>query len=85
MTIEKNLNEPVGLDPLLTSAEVQRLLRINVTTLARLCKKRLLPPPVKVGNANRWRVQDIKAVLDGRDCCRDEQKQSEDRLETDAS
>ena len=67
------------LEPLLTSSEVQRLLRINVTTLQRLCKQRRLPKPLKIGGSNRWRVRDIRAVLEGRNDWREENHDRDDR------
>ena len=52
------------LEPLLTVEDLERMLRVDRRTIARLCKKGQLPPPLKLGGSNRWRVKDIEDALD---------------------
>ena len=52
------------LEPLLTVEDLERMLRVDRRTIARLCKKGQLPPPLKLGGSNRWRVQDIEDALE---------------------
>jgi predicted DNA-binding transcriptional regulator AlpA len=52
------------LEPLLTTADLERLLRVDRRTITRLVKRGELPAPLKLGGSNRWRPQDIKAVID---------------------
>ncbi len=52
-----------ALEPLLTVTDLARLLRVHPRTVTRLCARGRLPPPLKVGGGNRWRVQDIERVL----------------------
>jgi predicted DNA-binding transcriptional regulator AlpA len=51
------------LDPLLTVEDLERLLRVDRRTVSRLCKKGQLPPPIKLGGSNRWRVRDVEKIL----------------------
>jgi predicted DNA-binding transcriptional regulator AlpA len=51
-------------EPLLTVEDLERMLRINKRTVARLCKKGQLPEPLKIGGQNRWRMEDISETLD---------------------
>jgi predicted DNA-binding transcriptional regulator AlpA len=52
------------LEPLLTTSDLERLLKVDRRTITRLVKRGELPAPLKLGGSNRWRVQDIKAVID---------------------
>ena len=52
------------LEPLLTVEDLERMLRVDRRTIARLCKKGQLPPPLKLGGSNRWRVKDIEDALE---------------------
>jgi predicted DNA-binding transcriptional regulator AlpA len=53
-----------GLDQLLTTNEVARLLRISRVTLWDWRRKGLVPPPIKLGlNRLRWRAQDVRNYL----------------------
>ena len=52
------------LQPLLTVEDLERMLRVDRRTIARLCKKGQLPPPLKLGGSNRWRVKDIEDALE---------------------
>lgn len=49
---------------LLTVDDLERMLRIDRRTVARLCKRGLLPSPLKLGGGNRWRMEDIADALD---------------------
>ena len=51
------------LEPLLTIEDLERLLRVNRRTVARLCQRGQLPKPMKLGGSNRWRMRDIKPLL----------------------
>ena len=51
------------LEPLLTVEDLERMLRVDRRTIARLCKKGQLPPPLKLGGSNRWRVRDMEQIL----------------------
>jgi predicted DNA-binding transcriptional regulator AlpA len=59
-------DQDVGLllEPLLTTADLERLLKVDRRTIARLVKRGELPAPLKLGGSNRWRPEDIKAVID---------------------
>ena len=52
------------LEPLLIVEDLERILRVDRRTIARLCKKGQLPPPLKLGGSNRWRVKDIEDALE---------------------
>ena len=52
------------LEQLLTVEDLERMLRVDRRTIARLCKKGQLPPPLKLGGGNRWQVQDIEEALE---------------------
>ena len=52
------------LEPLLTVEDLERILRVDRRTIARLCKKGQLPPPLKLGGSNRWRVKDIAEAIE---------------------
>jgi predicted DNA-binding transcriptional regulator AlpA len=51
------------LEPLLKVGDLERVLRVDRRTVARLVKLGQLPRPIKVGGSNRWRLQDIKEVI----------------------
>ena len=51
------------LEPLLTVDDLERLLRVDRRTIARLCKRGQIPPPLKLGGSNRWRTRDIGQIL----------------------
>jgi predicted DNA-binding transcriptional regulator AlpA len=57
-------NENVSLQPLLTGSDLQRMLRVHLRTIRRMWEKNEFPRPMKIGNSNRWRVEDVKAALD---------------------
>jgi predicted DNA-binding transcriptional regulator AlpA len=52
------------LEPLLTVEDLERLLRVDRRTIARLCKRGQIPPPLKLGGSNRWRADEIARTLD---------------------
>jgi hypothetical protein len=58
-------NDPARalLEPLLTVADLERLLRVDRRTVRRLWQRGLLPRPIKVGGGNRWRRRDIEPLL----------------------
>jgi len=57
-------------EPLLTVEDLERMLRVDRRTIARLCKKGQLPPPLKLGGSNRWRVKDIAEAIEQLRCPR---------------
>ena len=64
MTIkETDVAARAHLEPLLTVEDLERMLRVDRRTIARLCKKGQLPPPLKLGGSNRWRVRDMEQIL----------------------
>lgn len=48
---------------LLRAREVARLLAVSVRSVWRLASTGLIPTPVKVGGATRWRARDIHAFV----------------------
>ena len=65
MTIkETDVTARAHLEPLLTVEDLERMLRVDRRTIARLCKKGQLPPPLKLGGSKRWRVKDIEDALE---------------------
>ena len=63
------------LEPLLTIEDLERLLRVNRRTVARLCQRGQLPKPLKLGGGNRWRAEEIALALErlrrpSREACR---------------
>jgi len=53
-----------ALEPLLTVEDLERGLRVDRRTVARLCKRGQLPHPLKLGGGNRWKAEDIAAALE---------------------
>jgi len=53
------------LEPLLTTSDLQRLLKVDRRTVGRLVKRGELPVPMKLGGSNRWRPEEIAAAIDG--------------------
>ena len=51
-------------EPLLTTSDLQRLLKVERKTITRLVKRGELPMPLKLGGSNRWRPEDISAAID---------------------
>ncbi|WP_419932019.1 helix-turn-helix transcriptional regulator [Candidatus Poriferisodalis sp.] len=50
----------------LTSAELQKILKISRTTLYRhVTTAPGFPKPIKIGNVKRWRFADVQAYLAG--------------------
>jgi predicted DNA-binding transcriptional regulator AlpA len=56
------------LEPLLTVEDLERMLRVDRRTIARLYKKGQLPPPLKLGGSNRWRTADIAEAIERLRC-----------------
>jgi predicted DNA-binding transcriptional regulator AlpA len=52
------------LEPLLTIEDLERLLRVNRRTVARLCQRGQLPKPLKLGGSNRWKGEEIGDTID---------------------
>jgi predicted DNA-binding transcriptional regulator AlpA len=52
------------LEPLLTVTDLERLLRVDKRTIARLWKRGQLPRPLKLGGGNRWRADAVAAALE---------------------
>jgi predicted DNA-binding transcriptional regulator AlpA len=61
-TIDSAVRAP--LEPLLTIEDLERLLRVNRRTVARLCQRGQLPKPMKLGGSNRWRAEEIAETLE---------------------
>jgi predicted DNA-binding transcriptional regulator AlpA len=64
MTMNYNDEATSTVQPLLTVEDLERMLRIDRRTVARLCKRGQLPQPLKIGGGNRWRIEDISETLD---------------------
>ena len=54
------------LEPLLTVEDLERLLRVDRRTVARLCKRGQLPQPLKLGGGNRWKAEEIADAIEVR-------------------
>jgi predicted DNA-binding transcriptional regulator AlpA len=52
------------LEPLLTTEDLGRLLRVHARSIARMCKRGELPLPLKIGGQNRWKAETIEQALD---------------------
>jgi predicted DNA-binding transcriptional regulator AlpA len=66
-TMTTNVAKPAPrapLEPLLTVEDLERLLRVDKRTVARLCERGQLPQPLKLGGGNRWRPEEIAAAID---------------------
>ena len=50
--------------PLLTADDLERLLQVDRRTIARLCKRGQLPPPLKLGGGNRRKSTDIVDAIE---------------------
>ena len=50
--------------PLLTTSDLERLLKVDRRTVSRLVKRGELPMPMKLGGSNRWRPEEISAAID---------------------
>jgi len=65
MTIQvADLTARAPLEPLLTVTDLERILRVDKRTIARLCKRGQLPRPLKIGGSNRWKAEAIAAALE---------------------
>jgi predicted DNA-binding transcriptional regulator AlpA len=53
-----------ALKPLLTVKDLERLLRVDRRTVARLCKKGEFPRPMKLGGGNRWRAEEVAQLIE---------------------
>jgi excisionase family DNA binding protein len=53
-------------EPLLTVRQVAEHLAVSRATVYEFVHKKILPPPVKVGGASRWRVKDVEDIKFGR-------------------
>jgi predicted DNA-binding transcriptional regulator AlpA len=63
-TTRKGNTATARLEPLLTVFDLERLLRVDKRTVARLVKRGQLPAPLKLGGSNRWRARDIEGALE---------------------
>jgi predicted DNA-binding transcriptional regulator AlpA len=50
--------------PLLTTSDLEELLKVDRRTVSRLVKRGVLPMPMKLGGSNRWRPEEISAAID---------------------
>jgi hypothetical protein len=62
--VDHAISRRAELERLLTTSDLENIFRVNKRTIARLCRKRVLPPPLKVGQGNRWKASTIVAVLE---------------------
>ncbi len=53
----------LNLEPLMTTEDLEQLLRVDKRTLQRMWKRGELPMPLKVGGSNRWRPSEIADML----------------------
>jgi predicted DNA-binding transcriptional regulator AlpA len=60
----RNQAAALPLEPLLTTSDLEQLLKVDRRTLARLVKRGELPVPMKLGGSNRWRPEEISAAID---------------------
>jgi predicted DNA-binding transcriptional regulator AlpA len=60
----KNQAATLLLEPLLTTSDLEALLKVDRRTINRLVKRGELPPPLKLGGSNRWRPEAINAAID---------------------
>lgn len=53
--------------PSLAAAErtAARMLDLPVAAFRKLVSEGALPPPLRIGGYERWRVDDLRAILDG--------------------
>ncbi len=65
------------MEPLLTVEDLERLLRVDRRTVARLCKRGQLPQPLKLGGGNRWKADDVAGAIDLLPSCRGHQRTRE--------
>jgi predicted DNA-binding transcriptional regulator AlpA len=66
-SIKQSLDDQAAsilLEPLLTTSDLERLLKVDRRTITRLVKRGELPAPLKLGGSNRWRPEAIAAALD---------------------
>ena len=52
------------MEPLLTVEDLERLFRVDRRTVARLCQRGQIPPPLKLGGGNRWKANEITEAID---------------------
>jgi predicted DNA-binding transcriptional regulator AlpA len=64
MTTKTNDSARAYLEPLLTVADLERLLRVDRRTVRRLWERGQLPPPLKIGGSNRWKSDEIADALE---------------------
>jgi predicted DNA-binding transcriptional regulator AlpA len=57
------LQASAQLGPLLKVGDLAQLFRVDKRTIKRWCKQGQLPPPLKIGGSNRWRMLDIEEVI----------------------
>jgi predicted DNA-binding transcriptional regulator AlpA len=60
----KDQGSSASLEPLLTTADLEALLKVDRRTLNRLVKRGEIPVPMKLGGSNRWRPQEITDAID---------------------
>jgi excisionase family DNA binding protein len=55
-----------SLEPLLDGHDLERLLGLSDRTVRRMIANGLLPAPIRLGRTRRWRLADIRQVLERR-------------------
>jgi predicted DNA-binding transcriptional regulator AlpA len=66
-------------EPLLTTSDLEQLLRVERKTITRMVRRGDLPAPLKLGG-NRWRVEDIQGAINALADERDRVTEEEEAL-----
>lgn len=56
-------NERAVLEPLLTTKDLTKILRVSGRTVARWCAAGILPAPLTIGGSLRWEPSSIRAII----------------------
>jgi predicted DNA-binding transcriptional regulator AlpA len=64
-TLNHDITNRELLEPLLTTRDLMRILRVDKRTIARMCERGQLARPVKIGCCNRWRARQIEELISG--------------------
>ena len=59
---------------LMTDAEAAQLLGIHRASVWRHCKAGILPKPIKIGGATRWRRDELEATIAASTAARDKRE-----------
>jgi predicted DNA-binding transcriptional regulator AlpA len=64
-----------GVNALLTRADLERILQLSGRTIHRLLAAHELPPPIRVGQSDRWRAEDVQTYLNSKNFNSSEENQ----------